>query len=159
MLSWPMKSRTSLRLACRVAPRLRPSSVSSLECAVAQARLCNSVRINTYKTPRNIHKTPSFKPCICNTYANERRNPFRMNRCTKHGGGVRGLWKSQTDPARPQVAVATEGSSGPPDVRASHLPTDGATPYTLTPCTLHLSPYNWGPDAQMPHLRKCHDAP
>ncbi len=105
-----MKSRTSLRLACRVAPRLRPSSVRSLECAVTKARLCNSVRINTYKTPRNIHKIPSFKPCICNTYANERRNPFGMNRCTKHGGwGAPVLLFPDRSPRRHTGAASAPG--------------------------------------------------
>ncbi len=179
-----MKSRTSLRLASGVAPRLRPSSVSSLECAVehptrmrvlftlseaegsgepavsarrrrispltfaqstvarpssvsplestlVRTHVCNSLRINTYKTPRNIHKTRSFKLCICNTYANERRNPFGMNRCTKHRGGGRGCGNLRDSP-----------TSEPPD-----LSTEGAAAYALhpTPFTIQLGSGCSGP--------------
>ncbi len=81
-----MTSQRCLVFAPMVSPNPRPSPANPLECAVTQAQLCNSIRMNTCKTPRKHHKIRHFKSCTCNTYANRLCKPFRINRCTKHRG-------------------------------------------------------------------------
>ncbi len=105
----------------RSCPASQPSNVQTCqrsnyrvnlpECALTEAQLCNPFRYNTYKTPRNNHKTCSFKSSICNTYARQLCNPCRFNTCKKHTGWGSPLWKSsafrfsRSIPARYQLST------------------------------------------------------
>ncbi len=97
-------------------PNPRPSPANRLECPLTQTQLCNSFRMSTCKTPRNHRKRRHFKSCSCNTYARQLHNPFRMNRCTKTGGGGYRLWKS---PASEWFERRDLATSRPPYLFAS----------------------------------------
>ncbi len=88
-----MNSRRRLLFTPTTSANPQPSPVNLPESAVTQKQLCNRFRMNTYRTPPNTHKTRCFKSCACNSCADQVRNPFEMNRCTKHGGWGRGCGK------------------------------------------------------------------
>jgi hypothetical protein len=87
----------------------RQSLLNPVECAVTRLRLRNSIRMNSYESLRNSFKPRHFNPCICNTYPFRRRNPFRINRCTKQGVGAPPVEKPAIGPCSPRNHPATEG--------------------------------------------------